>query len=81
MMTLDILNRKAPYSHALPVVNILYDIRAVNYIAIVGIAKLSVIVETDEPAMLGRRPLKQEIKNKLPRYLARCGYSNEVFFV
>jgi hypothetical protein len=39
MMTLDILNRKAPYSPALHVVNILGDIRAVSYIAIVGIAK------------------------------------------
>jgi hypothetical protein len=30
----------------------------------VGIAKLSVIVETDEPAMLVRRPLKLKTKNK-----------------
>lgn len=75
LMTLDILNRKPPYSPALPVVNTLSGIRAVNYIAIVGIAKQSEIVETGGPAMLGRRSLKQKTKNKnRPRYHARCGY-------
>jgi hypothetical protein len=58
MMTLNILNRKAPYSPAFLVVNILSDIQAVNYIAIVGIAKPSETGRTDEPPMLGRRRLK-----------------------
>ena len=64
MMTLTILNHKDLYSPALPVVNILCDIQAVNYIAIVGIAKRNVIVGTDEPAMLVRKQLKQKAKNK-----------------
>jgi hypothetical protein len=58
MMTLTILNRKARYCPALPAGNTLYDIRADNYIAIVGIAKPSETGRTDEPAMLGRRRLK-----------------------
>jgi hypothetical protein len=52
------------YSLALPAVNTLYGIQAANYIVIVGAAKPSVIEETDERAMLGRRRLKRKIKNK-----------------
>jgi hypothetical protein len=39
--------------------NTLCDIRAVNYIAIVGIVKPSEIGKTGEQAMLGKRLLKQ----------------------
>lgn len=72
MMTLTILNRKAPYCPALPAGNILYGIQVDNCIAVVGIAKPSVIVGIDEQAMLVRRPLKQKTRNKKrPRYHAR----------
>jgi len=64
MKILIIVNRNLPYSPALLVGNILCDIRAVNYIAIVGIAKRSVIVGTDVPAMLARRRLKLKTKNR-----------------
>jgi hypothetical protein len=64
MMTLDTLNHKDLYFPVLPVVNILCDIRAANYIAIVGIVKPSEIGRIDAPAMLGRRLLKRKIKNK-----------------
>jgi hypothetical protein len=64
MKTLTILNRKAPYFHALPAANILCGIQAVNYIVIIGTAKPSVIAETDEPAMLGKRQgSKKDLKH------------------
>jgi len=75
MKILTILNRKAPYFHALPVVNILYGIQAANYIVIVGIAKPSGIGETGEPAMLERRWRKLKIKNKRLCYYTKYVYS------
>lgn len=56
--------RKARYCPALPVENTLSDIQVVNYIVIVGIAKLSVIAKTDEQAMLERSHLKLKTRHK-----------------
>lgn len=64
MKTLIVLNRKALYFPALPVVNTLCAIRAVSYIAIVRIAKRNEIAGTDEQDMLARRRLKGKTKNK-----------------
>jgi len=55
MKILTILNRKAPYSHALPAGNTLCGIQAASYIVIVGIARPSGIAETGERATPGRR--------------------------
>lgn len=69
----DIYIRKPPYFLALLVANILYGIQIVNYIVVVGIAKLSVIEETDVQAMHGRKQPKRKTRNKRkPRYYALC---------
>lgn len=74
------MNRKVPYSPALPVVNILCDIQAASYTVIAGIAKPSVIAETDVQAMLGRRQREQRTKYKnQPRYHTQCGCDDEAY--
>jgi len=52
------LNLKAPYCPALPAANTLCGIQAASYIVITGTARPSVIAETGERAMLGRRRRK-----------------------
>ena len=82
MKTLTILNHKAQYSPALLAGNTLYDIRAVNYIVTVGIAKLSATVETDEPAMLGKNWQYKKLLNDKYTFGCRAKtLSNKMFGV
>ena len=78
----NILNRKALYFLALPAVDILWDIRAVNYIVTVGIAKLTATVETDEPAMLGKNWQYKKLLNDKYTFGCRAKtLSNKMFGV